>query len=61
MWLLKELATLAALGMFISAIFVWADFLSNQSVVYNPIASHIEMCPLNKTVVWDGKTNPKCQ
>ncbi len=25
--ILKELATLAALGMFISAIFVWADML----------------------------------
>jgi hypothetical protein len=27
MWILKELATLVALGMFISVIFMWADAL----------------------------------
>jgi len=32
--ILKECATLAALGMFISAIFVWADFFTSQTVIY---------------------------
>lgn len=32
--ILKELATLAALGLFISAVFVWAEFFTHQSIFY---------------------------